>query len=171
MPETSMRPPISSERSVIQRELRLSSPDETARLGAAIGSVLAPGDTVLLSGPLGAGKSHLARALIQTWMGIPDLAVPSPSYTLVNVYERTGDAREIWHADLYRLGEPEDLAELGLDEAASRAILVVEWPELWTDPPARHLALSLAVTGPETRQLSASAYGGGWQRALEVFDP
>jgi tRNA threonylcarbamoyladenosine biosynthesis protein TsaE len=103
-------------------------PDEaaTARLGEAIARVLQPGDVVSLSGPLGAGKSTLARALIRA-LTTPDEDVPSPTFTLVQFYE--GPRLKVAHFDLYRLTDPDEAYEIGLDEALEEGAALIEWPE------------------------------------------
>jgi tRNA threonylcarbamoyladenosine biosynthesis protein TsaE len=108
--------------------LMLFLPDDTAtsRLGVILAGLLRPGDTVLLHGPIGAGKTHLARALIQTLVGQSE-DVPSPSFTLVQTYG-TADF-EIWHADLYRLSNADEVIELGLTDAFDVAICLIEWPD------------------------------------------
>jgi tRNA threonylcarbamoyladenosine biosynthesis protein TsaE len=98
----------------------------TARLGAAIARVLRAGESVCLSGPLGAGKSTLARALIRA-LTTPDEDVPSPTFTLVQFYE--GPRLKIAHFDLYRLTSPDEAYEIGLDEALDDGAAVIEWPE------------------------------------------
>jgi tRNA threonylcarbamoyladenosine biosynthesis protein TsaE len=98
----------------------------TARLGAAIAQALQAGEAVCLSGPLGAGKSTLARALIRA-LTTPDEDVPSPTFTLVQFYE--GPHLKIAHFDLYRLTSPDEAYEIGLDEALDDGAAVVEWPE------------------------------------------
>ena len=98
----------------------------TARLGAAIARVLQAGESVCLSGPLGAGKSTLARALIRA-LTTPDEDVPSPTFTLVQFYE--GPRLRVAHFDLYRLTSPDEAYEIGLDEALDDGAAVIEWPE------------------------------------------
>jgi tRNA threonylcarbamoyladenosine biosynthesis protein TsaE len=121
----------------------LPDPDATAALGRELAARLGPGDVLLLRGGLGAGKTHLARALIQSLLAVPE-DVPSPSFTLVQTYEAPGF--EIWHADLYRLGGGADLAELGL-EGAERALMLIEWPDRLARPPAGALTVALSDTG------------------------
>ncbi len=82
--------------------------------------------TLLLEGPVGAGKSHVARAAIRALAGAAT-EVPSPSFTLVQVYDTPEG--EIWHADLYRLTDPAEVEELGLVGAMGQAIVLVEWPD------------------------------------------
>lgn len=134
-----------------ETELRLAAPDDTARLGRWLAACLQPGDTVLLQGPIGSGKSHLARSVIQSWLGqLED--VPSPTYTLVQTYGEGG--AEIWHADLYRLSHPDEVIELGLDDAFGRAICLVEWPErLGRATPDSALRLTFSQDGEGRRVL------------------
>ncbi len=123
--------------------LSLFLPDDTAttRLGAVLAGLVHPGDTILLHGPIGSGKTHLARALIQGRLGHAE-DVPSPSFTLVQTY--TAPDAEIWHADLYRLSQPDEVHELGLEDAFATAICVVEWPDrLAKSAPANALNITL----------------------------
>jgi tRNA threonylcarbamoyladenosine biosynthesis protein TsaE len=129
--------------------LRLADPAATERLARRLAEITSPGDTLLLSGDLGAGKTHLARAFIRHAAGA-DLDVPSPSFTLVQTYET--DRGEIWHADLYRLGGPDEIVELGLDLAMEEARCLVEWPERMAPhwpPGAVLLRLDFAPGGDE----------------------
>lgn len=105
----------------------LKDESETQSLGKRLAAIARPGDVLLLQGQLGAGKSSLARAFIRTLMGDPHLAVPSPTFTLVQTYEMP-DGTEISHYDLWRLDGPDALDELGWDEALS-GITLVEWPD------------------------------------------
>lgn len=134
-------------------DLTLILPDEeaTARLGVALGGLLRGGDAVLLEGPIGAGKSHLARALIRARLQRME-DVPSPTFTLVQVYE--ADDCDIWHADLYRLSHPDEVIELGLDEALAHAICLIEWPDRLgrhTPDGALHLRLDALGDGRQAR--------------------
>lgn len=148
-------------------EAALFLPDEAATnaLGERLAALLRPGDTVLLEGPIGAGKSHLARALIRARLGRME-EVPSPSFTLVQTYD-DGQA-EIWHADLYRLSHPDEVMELGLEEAFGKAICLIEWPDrLGTHLPAHPLRLRLAPMG-EGRMAGLSGGRAGLVAALEM---
>ena len=103
------------------------SETETADIAHAFAARLHSGMLITLQGDLGAGKSVFARALIRTLAGDPALEVPSPTFTLVQTYETTRGA--VWHFDLYRLKGPEEIYELGWDEALAEGIVLVEWPE------------------------------------------
>ncbi len=124
----------------------LTSPEATARLAETLAGALGAGDILCLDGDLGAGKTHFARALIQHLQAqygqVED--VPSPSFTLVQTYQ--AGEQEIWHADLYRLSDPQEVDELGLTDAFDTAICLVEWPDrLGSDMPARALWVSLRM--------------------------
>jgi tRNA threonylcarbamoyladenosine biosynthesis protein TsaE len=142
----------------------LASEAETAALAARLADRLAPGDTVLLSGPVGAGKSAFARALIRARLGDPEAEVPSPTFTLVQTYGEGADA--LWHADLYRLSHPDEIIQLGLLPAMEEAVCLVEWPDrLGPLVPASALRLDLAPEG-EGR---AATFSGppAWASRLE----
>ena len=131
---------------VLAGPIDLPTEAETAALAGRLAPRLAPGDTVLLSGPVGAGKSAFARALIRARLRDPAAEVPSPTFTLVQTYDEGGDA--LWHADLYRLAHPDEVAELGLLAAMEEAICLVEWPDrLGPLAPASALRLDLAPEG------------------------
>lgn len=122
-------------------------PDDvaTTALGALLATLLRAGDTVLLNGGIGAGKTHLARAFIQAKLGRAE-EVPSPTFTLVQTYD--ADDCEIWHADLYRLSHPDEVLELGLEAAFETGICFIEWPERLGDlAPKSALKLSLSPKG------------------------
>lgn len=137
--------------------LDLPDADATEGFGLAMARLLRAGDVLLLEGPIGAGKTHFARALIRARLGGTE-DVPSPTFTLVQVY---GADPEIWHADLYRLTHPDEAIELGLEEAFDTAICLIEWPERLGDSlpeKALFLQFSLLDAGASRRvQLRGAA--------------
>ena len=121
----------------------LETEAETSGFGAWLAPRLQAGDAVLLSGSVGAGKTHLARALIRARLNNPGADVPSPTFTLVQTYEASDVA--IWHADLYRIRHASEVIELGLEEAFDTTICLVEWPDrLGTFVPADPIDITLA---------------------------
>ena len=139
----------------------LADEEATRALGAALAKVLRRGDVVTLSGPLGVGKTALARAILQA--AGHEGEVPSPSFAIVQPYEDLDPP--IWHADLYRIERSGELDELGLDEL-SDAVLLVEWPEragesAWPEA----LRLSLDFAPDAARRLTAKVpppWEGRW---------
>ena len=144
----------------------LTSPDQTAALAKHLGALLHAGDTLLLEGPIGAGKTHFARSLIQSRMDVIE-DVPSPTFTLVQTYDLP-DA-EIWHADLYRLSGPQDVVELGLSDAFEAAICLIEWPDrLGELKPAKALTLTLSQgETDDMRVLSLTWDAPSWDARLK----
>jgi len=136
-------------------DLTLTDADATTRLGRAIAPLLAPGEAVLLYGPLGMGKSTLARGLIRA-LTTPDEDVPSPTFTLVQFYE---SEPPVAHFDLYRLTRPDEAAEIGLDEALDEGCAVVEWPERLGDDPG-------AWVGPDRLVITLSEAGDGRRASI-----
>jgi tRNA threonylcarbamoyl adenosine modification protein YjeE len=148
------------------RVLNAAAPADLDAIGSTLATALAPGDVVALHGPLGAGKSHLARAVIRNLLGDPEAEVPSPSYTLVNIYQ--SGRGEIWHADLYRI-DPEELVEIGLDAAPPGAILLVEWAERWPALPPRRIDIDMAFAPDGGRAITLTPAGAGWDAVLRAL--
>ena len=111
------------------RILQLELPDlsATQKLGTLLADGLTAGDIISLSGPLGAGKSALARSIIIS-ANPNETDVPSPTFSLVQTYE-LADGTPLWHLDLYRIETPEDAMQLGLDDAFVDAVCLIEWPD------------------------------------------
>ncbi len=138
----------------------LTLPDlaATRRLAARVAALLRPGDAILLSGPLGAGKTEFARALLRAATGDPALDVPSPSFTLMQTYDTAAGA--IHHYDLWRLDGPAALAELAWDDARDDIVLV-EWPDrLGHRAPANSLRLTFELAEGEARSVCIEGWSG-----------
>ena len=139
------------------------------RLAIELAAILKPGDFVTLSGDLGAGKTTFARALIRNLAGDETLEVPSPTFTLIQSYALARG--NVVHADLYRVGDPSEVVELGLDEVAENAIVLLEWPDRAEDLPADRLDIALTLTDPRApnqRQMEIAGHGAFAAR-LERF--
>jgi tRNA threonylcarbamoyladenosine biosynthesis protein TsaE len=147
---------------------RTRTPSETRRLGERIGRMLRAGDVVLLSGELGAGKTVLAQG-IGRGLGVTD-TIKSSSFVIMNEYD--GRELRLFHADLYRLEDPQQVAELALDELAAHGVLVVEWPErAEAEMPAEHLRVSLAYDGAKGRTLAITAKGDRYESVRKRLQP
>lgn len=140
--------------------MRIDLPDQTATeaLAARLAALARPGDAILLAGPLGAGKSTLARAFLRTAAADPTLEVPSPSFTLVQTYETPRGP--IHHFDLWRLDGPDAVIELGWDELTADIVLV-EWPDrLGPLTPKDALHIDIAQAGASARTATLAGWPG-----------
>ena len=153
----------------------LADADATTALGRAVAPRLEPGEAVLLYGPLGMGKSTLARGLIRALAG-EDEDVPSPTFTLVQFYDSHAPERgpPIAHFDLYRLTRPEEAFEIGLDEALDVGAALIEWPERLGDDPARalgpdRLTITLEERG-EGRHATVSGAGAWAEKIADLLE-
>ena len=134
-----------------------------ARFGARLAAALRVGDAVLLFGDLGAGKTTLARAVIEALTGETD--APSPTFTLVQSYEADAGFL-LLHADLYRLADEGELDELGLDEALDHGAALIEWPDRapgWRPPDRLEIQLDETEDGGRRARLTAF---GAWEDRL-----
>jgi len=159
---------VTPARTAFHRRLALPDEEATAALAGRLAGLLGPGDVLLLSGPIGAGKTSFARALIRAATGNPAEEVPSPTFTLVQTYP--APRGEIWHADLYRLGDAGEALELGLDAAMENAICLIEWPEILGDlAPADALSLAFAAgdAGHDSGHAVTLTGNAGWAARLE----
>ena len=111
---------------------------------------LEPGDVLLISGPLGAGKTAFVRGLAEG-LGLSGDAVSSPTFTLIQEYD--GGRLKLFHADLYRL-TPVEAADLGLDETGDGGVLAVEWPDRWQRPPDGIVSISIQRLDDQRREIS-----------------
>ena len=144
-------------------DFRLHDEAATTRLGAAVAAALEAREAVCLWGPLGAGKSTLARGLIRS-LTRPDEEAPSPTFTLVQFYDAPG--LRLAHFDLYRLTRPDEAYEIGLDEALADGAAVIEWPErLEGRLPADRLDIELEIVreGVDDYRLARLTAHGTWE--------
>lgn len=141
-------------------DVALVDEDATLVLGARIASLLQPGDAIALYGDLGAGKTTLARGILQA-LGLEGEA-PSPTFAIVQPYDPPETRIPVWHIDLYRLEDPEEALELGLDEARRDVAMLIEWPKrlgagLWEDALRLHLLVEPQGEGQSAvRRLTAT---------------
>lgn len=147
------------------RQVHLANLASTRAFAARLALLLRPGDVVGLSGPLGSGKSEIARAVIRARAGAA-IEVPSPSFTLLQDYPLQGIT--IRHLDLYRIEDPAELLEIGVTELGPEDALLVEWPERAADAlPADRLEIRIREGAlPEARVLDLVA-GPAWADRLE----
>ncbi|WP_448664861.1 tRNA (adenosine(37)-N6)-threonylcarbamoyltransferase complex ATPase subunit type 1 TsaE [Sphingomonas sp. CJ20] len=134
--------------------MRLESPQDSHALGERLAAVVQPGDVIALSGDLGAGKTSIARGLLAA-LGLAGEA-PSPSFAIVQPYDPPEVRFPVLHVDLYRIDDPQEAEELGLEDARADSLLIVEWPERlgdawWADA----LWITLEVTPDGARRLTA----------------
>jgi tRNA threonylcarbamoyladenosine biosynthesis protein TsaE len=156
----------------LDTDIILADEAATLALGARIAAVLEPGDAIALTGDLGAGKTTLARGILGA-LGLKEEA-PSPTFVIVQPYEPPETRIPIWHVDLYRLENPDEARELGLDDARRNCALIVEWPDrlgdaLWKDALGLEIRIEPQREGqPAARRLTATlppAWETKWRQA------
>ena len=150
-------------------EMMIADRDGTRRLGGRLAAMLGPGDVVGLIGDLGAGKTTLARDIIEALSG-KAVEVPSPTFTLVQSYEFA--AFTLWHFDLYRIEQPTDVLELGFDDALDDGVSLIEWPaRMGSLIPAERLDVTLTQgLDDDSRQVRLEAHGAWVDRLPMLVD-
>lgn len=152
----------------LTRSLCFSDAEQTSIYAARLAQHLRSGDVILLSGDVGAGKTHFARSLIQSLLAEPE-DIPSPTFTLVQTYETA--ETEIWHADLYRLTSVQEVEELGLIDAFATAICLVEWSDrLGALTPPSALSLDFKPgQSPDARSVIATWQDPRWTETVTAW--
>lgn len=146
--------------------ITVATPSETERVAALVARHCRPGDCILLQGDLGAGKTTFARGFIRALASVDDEVV-SPTFTLVQTYP--AEPCTVWHFDLYRLNRPEELDEIGLDEAMEN-ISLVEWPDIAAKCfPKTSLTVSIGLEEGDRRSITVSGNAARWQSDLGVI--
>jgi tRNA threonylcarbamoyladenosine biosynthesis protein TsaE len=136
---------------VATRTVTTRSEEDTAAVGRELAATLSAGDVVLLFGDLGAGKTALVRGLAEG-LGVSREDVSSPTFTLIQEYR--GGRLTLFHVDLYRIEDPREFDELGLDEIAEAGVLAIEWAERLPQPPQHAVRVSIAHAGESARTVT-----------------
>ena len=157
----------------LSRTRRLADVGATTRLAEVLSEQVRRGDVIGLGGALGIGKTTFARAFINARArrgGMADQEVPSPTFTLVQVYEFPGII--VSHFDLYRIERPDETHELGLDDAIADGAVLIEWPERLEGllPPDRLDLVLSAGAGPDERLAELTGYGDWAARLARMAD-
>jgi tRNA threonylcarbamoyladenosine biosynthesis protein TsaE len=153
---------------LIESDVTLPNPAATERLAAILAAKVRPGDVILLSGDLGAGKTHFARAFINALSPAAE-EVPSPTFTLVQTYDGVagGVPLHIWHFDLYRLRSSEETLELGIEDALAEGVSLIEWPDrLGRLMPSEFLELRLAIAADGTTRHAGLSGTPSWRERI-----
>jgi len=144
--------------------MELADEKDMETLAARLAGLARPGDFIALVGDLGAGKTVFARAFIRARAGKPE-EVPSPTFTLVQVYDLDGGP--VYHFDLYRIEHAEEVHELGLDEAMAGGIVLMEWPErLGPLLPGGRLEVAIELGDGESQRRVSLIGAGNWNQRL-----
>ncbi|MDV7337985.1 tRNA (adenosine(37)-N6)-threonylcarbamoyltransferase complex ATPase subunit type 1 TsaE [Terasakiella sp. A23] len=146
-------------------DIRIDSQAQTEAVAQELAKMTAPGDVIAFHGDLGVGKSVFSRAFIRA-LTTPDEEVPSPTFTLVQIYE--AEVGEIYHFDMYRLESPDDSLELGIEEAFADGISLIEWPsKLGNYLPWDCLNIEIAPGETETSRTITFSSQGAWLARLK----
>ena len=133
------------------RTISTRSEDDTAAVGRDLAATLSAGDLVLLHGDLGAGKTAFVRGLAEG-LGVARGDVSSPTFTLIQEYR--GGRLPLFHVDLYRIEDPREFDELGLEEIAEEGVLAIEWADKYPRPPSRAVRVSITDAGESERRVT-----------------
>lgn len=149
------------------KTLKASTENETQKIAAALAPLLQTGDIVVLWGTLGVGKTAFCRHLIQHMTQTQE-DVPSPTFTLLQIYDTP--AFPIYHFDLYRLDKPTDVYELGIEDAFTEAVSLIEWPDKMGRllPRSKRLDIRIDVDGT-TRILTFDSADASWQKRIDTW--
>ena len=152
-------------------EINVSRQSELEDFAARLALLCDPKDVIALYGDLGAGKTVFSRAFIRS-CGLPEEEVPSPTFTLVQMYDgetKNHPVLTVWHFDLYRLKSPEEIFEIGMEDAMYQGVCLIEWPERAEKLlPKKRLDIRILPAGSENaRKLELTPRGKEWEEKLE----
>lgn len=151
---------------IMTRTVTVSDQNGTEALAAKLATIAKAGDVILMHGTLGMGKSAFCRAFIRAVAENPHEEVPSPTFTLVQIYEL--DRVPVWHFDLYRLSDPEEVHELDIEDAFSDAVSLIEWPDrLEYLTPENRLDIHIEPgSTPDGRVFTLEPHGDDWMARI-----
>ncbi|OKH87569.1 tRNA (adenosine(37)-N6)-threonylcarbamoyltransferase complex ATPase subunit type 1 TsaE [Thalassospira sp. TSL5-1] len=154
----------------MQKTIEIKDQAGTEDLAARLAAVAGKGDVILMHGTLGMGKSAFCRAYIRALANNPHEEVPSPTFTLVQIYDL--EPVPVWHFDLYRLSDPEEVHELDIEDAFSEAVSLIEWPDRleYLTPETRLDIYIEPGPNPDARQIKLVAHGDEWAKRLATLD-
>lgn len=155
---------------IMTRTVTVSDQNGTEALAGKLAALAKPGDVILMHGTLGMGKSAFCRAYIRARANNPYEEVPSPTFTLVQIYEL--DPIPVWHFDLYRLSDPEEIHELDIEDAFADGVSLIEWPdrlEYLTPENCLDIHIEPGSTA-DGRVFQLVPHGVDWQKRIENLD-
>lgn len=143
---------------------------QTVYIAEILAEVIRPGDTVLLYGEIGSGKTFFSRAMIQKMMekqGAVVEDIPSPTFTIVQIYDTL--VPSVWHLDLYRISNPDEIIDLDLENALEKHVCLIEWPQnMGLHVPERNISITLEeiLGSDDVRNIDFEFYGTGWEHII-----
>jgi|TARA_B110001450_G_C17394375_1_gene389032 tRNA threonylcarbamoyladenosine biosynthesis protein TsaE len=143
---------------------------QTVYIAEILAEVIRPGDTVLLFGEIGSGKTFFSRAMIQKMMekqGAVVEDIPSPTFTIVQIYDTL--VPSVWHLDLYRISNPDEIIDLDLENALEKHVCLIEWPQhMGLHVPERNISITLEeiLGSGDVRNIDFEFYGTGWEHII-----
>ena len=154
----------------MEKTVHIKDQAATEELAARLAAVAQRGDVILMHGTLGMGKSAFCRAYIRALANNPQEEVPSPTFTLVQIYDL--EPVPVWHFDLYRLSDPEEVHELDIEDAFSEAVSLIEWPDrLEYLTPENRLDIHIEPgPNPDARLIRLAPQGESWQQRIAALD-
>ncbi len=154
----------------MEKTVHIKDQAATEELAARLAAVAQRGDVILMHGTLGMGKSAFCRAYIRALAHNPQEEVPSPTFTLVQIYDL--EPVPVWHFDLYRLSDPEEVHELDIEDAFSEAVSLIEWPDrLEYLTPENRLDIHIEPgPNPDARLIQLTPKGESWQQRIAALD-
>lgn len=150
---------------MIEHKFLISNLNDLELLAKALAKQIKLNDTITLTGGLGAGKTTFVKFLVNS-IANKNIEVTSPTFNILNIYEFEGN--EIWHFDLYRLKNKNEIYEIGVDEALEQKLTVIEWPEIIKEfLPRNCLEINIEVKDNDEIRIFLARFGDNWKNRIE----